>query len=55
MVSDIIHVCDLFIDFQFSNVFYCSIFTMVQGDFIGVFEAIAYDERLTQIDRGTIL
>jgi hypothetical protein len=35
--------------------FYCSVFTMVQGDFLGVLEVGAYDERLTQIDRGTIL
>jgi hypothetical protein len=55
MVSDIIHVCDLCIDFQFGNIFYCSIFTMVQGDFLGVLEVAAYDERLTQIDRDTIL
>jgi hypothetical protein len=55
MESDIIHVCDLSIDFQFGNVFYCSVFTMVQGDSLGVLEAIAYDERLTQIDRCTIL
>jgi hypothetical protein len=53
MVSDIIHVCDLSINFQFGNMFYCSVFTMVQGDFLGV--AVVYDERLTQIDRGTIL
>jgi hypothetical protein len=55
MVSNIIHVCDLFIDFQFGNMFYCSVFTMVQGDFLVVLEVVAYDERLTQIDRGTIL
>jgi hypothetical protein len=36
-------------------VFYCSIFTMLQGDFLGVLEVVAYDERLTQIDRDTIL
>jgi hypothetical protein len=55
MVTDIIHVCDLSIDFQFDNMFYCSIFTMIQRDFLGVFEDVAYDERLTQIDRCTIL
>jgi hypothetical protein len=55
MVSDIIHVCDLSIDFQFGNMFYCSIFTMVQRDFFEVLEVVAYDEKLTQIDRGTIL
>jgi hypothetical protein len=55
MVSDIIHVCDLFIDFQCGNVFYCSIFTMVHEDFLGVLEVVAYDERLTKKDRGTIL
>jgi hypothetical protein len=42
-------------NFQFGNVFYCSIFTIVHGDFLGVLEVVAYDERLTQIDRGTIL
>jgi hypothetical protein len=41
--------------FQFVNMFYCSVFTMVHGDFLGVFEVVPYDERLTQIDRGTIL
>jgi hypothetical protein len=55
MISDIIHVCDLSIKFQFGNMFYCSIFTMVHGDFLGVFKDAPYDERLTQIDRGTIL
>jgi hypothetical protein len=30
-------------------------FTMVHGDFLGVLEAVPYDERLTQIDRCTIL
>jgi hypothetical protein len=55
MVSDIILVYDISIDFQFDNMFYCSIFTMVQEDFLGVLEVVAYDERLTQIGRGTIL
>jgi hypothetical protein len=55
MVSNIIHVYDISIDFQFGNVFYCSIFIMVQRDFLGVLEVVAYDERLTQIDRCTIL
>jgi hypothetical protein len=55
MVFDIIHVCDNSIEFQFGNMFYCSIFTMVHGDFLGVIESIPYDERLTQIDKGTIL
>jgi hypothetical protein len=55
MVSNITHVCDLSINYQFGNVFYCSIFTMLQGDFLGVLEVVAYDERLTQIDRDTIL
>jgi hypothetical protein len=55
MISDIIDVCDLSIDFQFGNMFYCSIFTMVHGDFLGVLEVVPYDERLIQIDRDTIL
>jgi hypothetical protein len=55
MVSDIIHVCDLSIDFQFGNIFYCSAFIMVHGEFLGVFEALAYDERISQLDRGNIL
>jgi hypothetical protein len=55
MVSDIIHICDLSIDFKFGNMFYCSFVTMVHGDFLGVLEVIPYDEMLTQIDRGTIL
>jgi hypothetical protein len=37
------------------HMFYCSVFTMVQGDFSEVLEVVAYDEKLTQIDRGTIL
>jgi hypothetical protein len=28
---------------------------MVQRDFIEVLEAVAYDERISQLDRGTIL
>jgi hypothetical protein len=55
MVSDIIHVYDISIDFQFGNMFYCSIFTMAHVDFLGVLEAVPYDESLTQIDRDTIL
>jgi hypothetical protein len=55
MIFNIIHVCDLSIDFQFDNIFYCSVFTMVHGDFLGVLEVVPYDERLTQIDRGIIL
>jgi hypothetical protein len=51
----IIYVCDISIDFQFGNIFYCSIFTMIQGDFLEVLKIIAYDEKLTQIDRCTIL
>jgi hypothetical protein len=35
--------------------FYYSIFTLVQGDFLGVFEVVPYDEWLTQKDKGTIL
>jgi hypothetical protein len=31
MVSDIIHVCDLSIDFQIHNMFCCSVLIMVQG------------------------
>jgi hypothetical protein len=48
-------VCDLSINFQFGNVFYCSAFRMVQGEFLGVIEALAYDERISQLDRGKIL
>jgi hypothetical protein len=55
MVSDIIHVCDISIDFQCGNVFYCSVLIMVHEDFLGVLEVVAHDERLTKIDRGTIL
>jgi hypothetical protein len=55
MVSDIIHVCDISIDFQFGNVFYYSAFIMVQGEFLGVLEALAYDEMISQLDRGKIL
>jgi hypothetical protein len=55
MVFDIIHVCDLSIDFQFGNKFYCSVFTMVHGDFLEILEVVPYDEKLTQLDRATIL
>jgi hypothetical protein len=41
MVSNIIHVCDLSIDFLLGNVFYCSVLIMVQGDFLGVLETVA--------------
>jgi hypothetical protein len=54
MISDIIHVCDFSIDFQFGNVFYCSAFIIEQGEFLGVLEALAYDERISQLDRGKI-
>jgi hypothetical protein len=54
MVSDIIHVCDLSIDFQFGNLFYCFAFIMVQREFL-VLEALAYDERISQLDRDNIL
>jgi hypothetical protein len=54
MVSDIIHVCDVSFDFQFGYVFFCSVLIMVQGDFLGVLEAVAYDERISQLDRSTI-
>jgi hypothetical protein len=55
MIFDIIHVCDLSIDFQFGNMFYCSAFIMAQVEFLGVLEALAYDERISQLDRGKIL
>jgi hypothetical protein len=55
MVSYIIHVCDLSIDFQFGNMFYCSAFIMVQREFLGTLEALAYDERILHVDRGKIL
>jgi hypothetical protein len=55
MISNIIHVCDLSINFQFGNMFYCYVFTMMRGDFLEVLQVVAYDEKLTQIDRGTIL
>jgi hypothetical protein len=55
MVPDINHVCDLSIDFQFDNVFCCSILIMVRGEFLRILEALAYDERISQLDRGMIL
>jgi hypothetical protein len=55
MVSNIIHVCALSIDFQFGNMLYCSAFIMMQGEFLGVLEALAYDKRISQLDRGKIL
>jgi hypothetical protein len=54
MISDIIHVCDFSIDFQFGNVFYCSAFIIEQGEFLEVLEALAYDERISQLDRDKI-
>jgi hypothetical protein len=48
MVSNIIHVGDLSFDFQFDNMLYCSVLIMVQGDFLGVLEVVAYDERISQ-------
>jgi hypothetical protein len=54
MVSDILRVCDLSIDFQFCNIFCCSILVMVQREFFRVLEALAFDERISQIDRCTI-
>jgi hypothetical protein len=55
MVSDIIHVCNHCIDFQFGNMFYCFVFIMVQGELSGVLEDLTYDERISQLDRGNIL
>jgi hypothetical protein len=55
MISDIIHVCDLTFDFQFRNVFYYSVLIVVQGDYLGVFEVVLYDERISQLDRSTLL
>jgi hypothetical protein len=55
MVSDIIHVCDISINFQFGNIFYRFAFILVQWQFLGVIEALAYDERISQLDRGKIL
>jgi hypothetical protein len=54
MVSGIIHVYNISINFQFGNVLYCSVLIMVQGDFSGVLGVVAYDERISQLDRGTI-
>jgi hypothetical protein len=47
MVYDIIHVCDLSINFQFDNVFYYSVLIMVHGEFLGGLEALAYNERIS--------
>jgi hypothetical protein len=55
MTSDIIHVCELSINFQFGNMFYCSAFIIVQVEFLGVLESLAYDERISHLDRGKIL
>jgi hypothetical protein len=55
MISDIIHVCYLSINFQFDNMFCCSILIMAQGEFFGVLKALAYDERISKLDRGKIL
>jgi hypothetical protein len=55
MIFNIIHVHDLYIDFQFGNMFYYFAFIMVQGEFLGVFKSLTYDERISQLDRGKIL
>jgi hypothetical protein len=47
MISDIIHVCDLYNNFQFDNMFYCSVLIMVHGEFLGVLEALEYDKRIS--------
>jgi hypothetical protein len=36
-------------------VFYYSVLIMVHGDFLGVLEVVAYDERISQLDRSMIL
>jgi hypothetical protein len=36
MVPDIIHVCDLSMVVQISNMFYCSVLIMLLGEFLGV-------------------
>jgi hypothetical protein len=36
MISNIIHVCNLSIDFQIHNMFCCSVLVMVQGVLSGV-------------------
>jgi hypothetical protein len=54
MISDIIQVCDLSINFQFRNVFCCFVLIMVHGEFFRVLEALAFDERILQVDRSTI-
>jgi hypothetical protein len=40
MISDIIYVCDLSVDFQFDNMFYCSILIIV-GELPGDLEDLA--------------
>jgi hypothetical protein len=54
-VCDINHACDLSIDFQFVNMFCCFVLMLVQGEFLSVLEALAYDERISHLDRDTIL
>jgi hypothetical protein len=46
MVSDIIHVYDRSINFQFGNMIYCSVLIIAQGEFFRVLEALSYDERI---------
>jgi hypothetical protein len=41
MVPDIIHVCDLSMDIQNSNVFDCSVLIMLQRELLGFLEALA--------------
>jgi hypothetical protein len=55
MISDIIHVCDISINFKFSKMFYCSAFIIMHEEFLGVLKALAYDKRISQLDRGKIL
>jgi hypothetical protein len=54
MVCDINHVCDLSIDFQFVNMFCCSILILLLGKILLVLEALAYDERISPLGRDTI-
>jgi hypothetical protein len=49
MECDVNHVCDLSIDFQFVNVFCCSVLIMLQGEFLSVLEVLAYDGRMSQL------
>jgi hypothetical protein len=41
MVPDIIHVCDLSMDVQNGNMFYCSVLIMLRGALSRFFEALA--------------